>query len=573
MKDSLKILIVMFVGLFLCFQVSYAGVGSSSSETAKVILDAMGEEMARSMKILGEKGEPPPYFIGYQITDKYEVNVSSSYGALRESKEERSRLLDVDLRVGSHTLDNTHQIRGGGFDFSFFYSSPVPISLEDDPDAIKSAIWLETDNKYRAAVERLIKIKANRGVSVEEEDQSDDFSKETPNTFIGKFETVSPDIAAWEKKVKEYSALFNNQPEVRTSGVTMKAEAENKFFINSEGSSLLHGRTHWRLIVTAGAVAEDGMELYKSRYFDAGAMEKLPDEKTVKAAIQEVIKDVLALKNAPLMEPYTGPAILSGRASAVFFHEIFGHRIEGNQQKEDTDAQTFTKKVGQQILPTFISVYDDPNLKEYVNEDLNGHYLYDDEGIKAQRVEVVQKGILKNFLMCRSPIEGFPKSNGHGRSQAGRRPESRQGVLVVESEKTVPWQTLRQMLIDECKKQGKPYGLFFDDITGGFTFTGRVIPQSFNVRPVVVYRVYTDGRPDELVRGVDLIGTPLTSFSKIVACGDEPGIFNGYCGSTSGSIPASAVSPPILTDQIEVQKKEKSAEKPPVLPPPERRVK
>ncbi|NIM78708.1 MAG: peptidase U62 [Candidatus Aminicenantes bacterium] len=537
------------------------------------MLKAMEEEMARSMKILGEKGSPPPYFISYQITDTYKVNISASYGALKNSNEDRSRLLDVDVRVGSFKLDNTHQIRGDRFDFDFYYSTPVPMSLEDDPDAIKGAIWLETDKKYKAAVERLIKIKANMGVTVEEEDKSDDFSKETSNKSIGKFETVSPDIAGWEKKVKEYSALFNNHPKILSSTVSLTSEAENKFFVNSEGTSLLHERTHWRLMITANTDAEDGMKLYKSRYFDAHTPEKLPDEKTVKEAIHQVINDVLALREAPLMEPYTGPAILSGRASAVFFHEIFGHRIEGNQLKEEDDGQTFTKKVGQQVLPTFISVYDDPSLKAYGKEDLSGHYLYDDEGSKAQRVEVVQKGILKNFLMCRTPIEGFPKSNGHGRGQTGSRPESRQGVLVVESEKTVPWKQLHQMLIDECKKQGKPYGLLFDDIAGGLTLTGRVIPQSFNVRPITVFRVYVDGRPDELVRGVDLIGTPLTSFSKITACGEEPGIFNGYCGSRSGRVPVSGVSPPILTAQIEVQKKEKSADKPPVLPPPQRREK
>jgi predicted Zn-dependent protease len=567
----------MILGFSLCFWFGAVDAGAAAApgptEKGKVVLKAMEEEMARSMKILGEKGSPPPYFIGYQITDIYKANISASYGALKKSAEKRLRLLDVDLRVGGYKLDNTHQIRGDRFDFGFFFSTPVPISLENDPDAVKGAIWLETDNKYKAAVERLIKIKANRGVKVEEEDKSDDFSKEPPNTYTGTFTTVSPDIPGWEKKVKEYSNLFNHHPKILSSDVTLTAEAENKFLVNSEGTSLIHGRTHWRLRITANTDAEDGMKLTKSRYFDAHTLENLPDEKTVKGAVNQVIKDVLALREAPLMEPYTGPAILSGRASAVFFHEIFGHRIEGNQLKEDDDGQTFTKKVGQQVLPAFISVYDEPALKTYGKQDLNGHYIYDDEGIKAQRVEVVQKGVLKNFLMCRSPIEGFSQSNGHGRSQTGRRPESRQGVLVVESEKTVTREKLRRMLIEECKKQGKTYGLLFDDITGGFTRTSRYGVQSFNVTPITVFRVYVDGRPDELVRGVDLIGTPLTSFSKITACGEEPGIFNGYCGSRSGRIPASAVSPPILTAQIEVQKKEKSADKPPVLPPPQRRVK
>ena len=279
-------------------------------------------------------------------------------------------------------------------------------------------------------------------------------------------------------------------------------------------------------------------------------------------------KDLLDLRKAPVIEPFTGPAILSGRASGVFFHEIFGHRIEGHRQKEEDSGQTFTKQVNKPILPDFISVYDDPTLKVLANTDLNGYYQFDDEGVKAQRVPIVENGILKNFLMSRSPIKGFPMSNGHGRKQPGMRAVGRQGNLVVQVSKTVPEAKLRELLIAECKKQDKPYGLIFKDISGGFTTTGRSAPQAFQVTPVMVYRVYADGRPDELVRGVDLIGTPLTSFSKIVAASDTTEVFNGVCGAESGWVPVSAVSPSILTTQIEVQKKPKSNERLPILPPP-----
>ena len=284
-------------------------------------------------------------------------------------------------------------------------------------------------------------------------------------------------------------------------------------------------------------------------------------------------KDLLALRNAPLIEPYSGPAILTGRASAVFFHEIFGHRIEGHRQKDEREGQTFAKKVGETILPEFISVYDDPTIKRLVNNDLDGYYLYDDEGVKAQRVTIVEKGILKNFLMSRSPISGFDRSNGHGRKQTGYKPVSRQGNLIIESSKTVSEKKLRELLIQECKKQDKPFGFIFKDISGGFTFTGRGIPQSYAVVPIMVYRVYTDGRPDELIRGADLIGTPLVSFSKILACSDKVEVFNGMCGAESGRVPVSGVSPSILTEEIEIQKKEKSSERPPLLPPPIRRIK
>jgi predicted Zn-dependent protease len=180
----------------------------------------------------------------------------------------------------------------------------------------------------------------------------------------------------------------------------------------------------------------------------------------------------------------------------------------------------------------------------------------------------IENGILKDFLMSRTPVERFSRSNGHGRSQPGIRPVSRQSNLIVESTNMLPEDKLRQALIDECRKQNKPFGLMFTEITGGSTITGRSSPNAFNVVPLAVYRIYTDGRPDELVRGVDLIGTPLTTFGKIAATGSKMEVFNGTCGAESGSVPVAAVSPSILVSEIEVQKKAKSQEKPPILPPP-----
>jgi predicted Zn-dependent protease len=571
-NTSQKTLVFLVVSVCFLFQANANPV--PAGKKANIVLKAMEEELTHSMKVLGEKGKPPPYFISYRITDNHRVNISAAYGSLKSSSENRSRLLNVDVRAGEYKLDNTHPIRGDRYAAFFrFYSRPVPITIEDDPAAIKSALWLSTDQKYKEAVENLVKVKANKKVTVKEEDQSDDFSKEKKQTHLSHTASITVDVKTWEKKLKVFSALFNAHPEIYSSSVSLRSQAENKYFANSEGTSLLHGRVIWRLSIFARTKADDGMDLYKSKSFDSHTLENLPGDETVKQAINQLAKDVLALRKAPLMEPFTGPAILSGKASGVFFHEIFGHRVEGHRQKDESSGQTFAKKINLSVLPDFVSVYDDPTVKSYAKADLNGHYLFDDEGVKAQRVTVVDKGILRNFLMSRSPIKGFAASNGHGRAQAGRNPVSRQGNLIIESAKTVPEKKLRQLLMDECKKQGKPYGLFFDDIAGGFTFTGRGIPNAFNVTPITVYRIYTDGRPDELVRGVDLIGTPLTSFSKIIACGENHEIFNGFCGAESGSVPVSAVSPPILTAQIEVQKKYKASDKPPVLPPPERRTK
>jgi predicted Zn-dependent protease len=548
-------------------------VAAQQAAQKSVVLTVLEQELERVTGILKEKAEPAPYFLSWTVTETQYAAISATRGALQNNDVGRVRLLDVDVRVGDYELDNTH--RGAGGNYGNYGSQAVPLTTEDDPDAIKSAVWIETDRRYKSGVERLIQVKASRAIKVEEEDKSADFSREQSQTAIlgtASLKLTKEQQAAWEKKVREYSALFNTYPDILESSVMLNADVSNKYFISTENTRLQHSSSRARIIVFARTKAEDGMELYRSETFDAASLDRLADSRVITASIEKMAKDLLALRVAPVIEPYTGPAILSGRASGVFFHEIFGHRIEGHRQKDEDGGQTFTKQVNKQILPTFISVFDDPTLQQLktgtAETDLNGFYLYDDEGVKSQRVPVVESGILKNFLMSRSPIKGFSNSNGHGRKSAGLRPVGRQGNLIVQSSQMVSDARLRELLIEECKKQGKPFGLFFSDISGGFTNTNRGGPQAFQVTPVMVYRVYTDGRPDELVRGVDLIGTPLVSFSKILATGDRQEVFNGICGAESGWVPVSAVSPAILTAQIEVQKKPKSNDRLPILPPP-----
>lgn len=569
MKEFVRIracVVLLVAGAFLLPQITL-----SQSAGKSVILKAMEEELQRSMKGLSDKGNPPPYFISYHITESIRYLIVASYGAIRVSSGDHSRVLDVEVRVGDYQLDNTHRLRGR-FGYMPPYRGFAFIPVEDDPNAIKGALWFETDKKYKEAVERLIQVEANKAVKVEEEDESADFSREIPTKYIGPLADMRMDTTEWEKRLREYSAVFIPFQDILESQASLSVDVTNKYFVNSEGSILQQGNTQWNISLLARTKADDGMDLFQYKSFDSHSSEGLADKKTIQNTIKQMAKDLIALRDTPVIEPYSGPAILSGQAAGVFFHEIFGHRIEGHRQKDESEGQTFTKKVNQSVLPDFISVYDDPTIKKNGNTDLMGFYLYDDEGIKAQRVTVVENGILKNFLMSRSPILGFDKSNGHGRKSVGYEPVARQGNLIVEASRTVSEKKLRELLIEECKKQGKPFGLIFEDISGGFTSTRRGGTQAYAVDPIMVYRVYADGRPDELVRGADLIGTPLISFSKILACGDATGVFNGGCGAESGWIPVSCVSPGILTGEIEIQKKQKSEERPPILPRPRRRI-
>jgi predicted Zn-dependent protease len=210
-------------------------------------------------------------------------------------------------------------------------------------------------------------------------------------------------------------------------------------------------------------------------------------------------------------------------------------------------------------------VADDPTLTQFEKTWLSGSYEYDDEGQKAQPVELIRDGVLKNFLMSRLPIASFANSNGHGRAQTGRVPTGRQGNLIVTSTKTEPESKLRKQLIEEAKKQGKPYGLYFEDISSGFAVTQRSSPQAFSVVPLVVWRIFVDGRPDELVRGVSIVGTPLAAMKRIVVTGDRREVFNGECGAESGTIPVSAVAPAMLVSEMETQKQAQGTARPPIL--------
>jgi predicted Zn-dependent protease len=528
----------------------------------------MSQELTRNFSVLKEKADAPPYYMSYEVTEIEYRSFGGTLGTVDPLSEGKTRALDVSVRVGSPKMDNYHRVRGAGGAGQGQFTSGALLTFEDSTDSIKRRLWLETDRTYRASAERLIRIKTNSQVRVADADDSDDFSSEPPSVSEQKPVELKFDEAAWRERVRRLSARFGGYPSVLTSHVTVSGQTDTRYFVNTEGSRVRHGRGFARVTISASAKASDGTDLGTFETFEAVDAAGLPNDQTLMAAIDRVALDLTNLLKAPEAEPFVGPAIFSGRAAGVFFHEIFGHRVEGHRQKDESEGQTFTKSVGTNVLPDFLSVVFDPTRRKAAGVDLNGWYDYDDEGVKARPVTAVENGVLKTFLMSRSPIKGFDHSNSHGRRQPGYEVVSRQSNLIVESSRAVSEAKLRQLLLDEVKRQNKPYGLFFRDITGGFTTTQRAGLQAFKVIPVIVYRVYADGRPDELVRGADIVGTPLASFSKILATGNQPEVFNGYCGAESGSVPVSAVSPSILVSEIEIEKKAKSNDRPPLLPAP-----
>ena len=550
--------------VLLCLSAATGGV-SLAQPAATPMLSALQAELDRSMLHL--KSQPtPPYFLSYEVSETHRIDVSGSFGTLTRSSDQRRRNLDIDLRVGDYKFDNTRPIRGGAQDNRARYSW-VEMPTDDNADAIRANLWYHTDQQYKRAVEQFTSAQTNARVKVEQEDNSGDFSPAPAEKFAEPVGKLKVDRKAWEEKVRKYTAPFQRYGNIYEARADLYGTNETRWFVSTDGSRIQTSQTSYLLMIWAFTKASDGMELPRYETFFSFTPEGLPDDATVLKAVNKVIDDLKALKIAPIVDPYAGPAILSGRATGVFFHEVFGHRLEGHRNKGEEQSQTFKKFLNDRVLPDFISVYSDPTERRIAGIDLNGSYRYDNQGVRARRVTVVDKGILKTFLLSRTPIEGFPESNGHGRKQPGYAPVARQSNLIVTANAPVSHAELKKKLLEEVQKQGKAFGLLFDDIQGGFTMTGRTTPNAFNVLPIMVYRIYPDGR-EELVRGVDLIGTPLTVFTRIIAADDQVAVFNGTCGAESGSVPVSASGPGILVSQLEVQKKQKSQERSPILAPP-----
>jgi predicted Zn-dependent protease len=522
----------------------------------------MQAELQRAQTSLG-KLDPAPYFLSYSVYDESMALAFGSEGSLVTSTRTRRRSAAVTMRIGTPALDNSH-----GMNRASATTSGV-LALEDDRDAIARELWRLTYEEYRKASKAYLNVKTNTQVQAQEEDTSPDFSQEKPPTHVDyKDIAADPDQRALEKLAREYSSYFREYPDIYSSGVLITAQRTRFHFLSTEGNHVVAPSAFIRVAIHAETRASDGMELMRFETFQAESLAHLPPESEIAAQVKKMATDLKALREAPLAEPFDGPALLSGRAAGVFFHEVLGHRLEGHRQRGEQEGQTFTKKVGQLVLPEFLSVVDDPTQRTLNGSDLGGWYEYDDEGMPATRVEVITNGILKNFLMSRMPIKNFQNSNGHGRAQAGLMPTGRQGNLIVSSSRTVKDSELRQKLIDEVKKQGKPYGLYFEDIQGGFTITQRSLPQAFQVLPVLVWRVHADGRPDELVRGIDIVGTPLAALNRILLTGEKTDVFNGICGAESGQVPVAAAAPAMLFSEIEVQKRAHTLNRLPILPSP-----
>lgn len=533
------------------------------------LLTAMGNELNRNLRGLKLGEHKPPYFIAYRMVEVDSAEVDARFGAIISDDRARQRKAAVDVRVGDYTFDSAPDPEDEGLDFAepggFRPSQLAPV--DDAPGALAGTLWLLTDQAYKEALSSYLRKQAKKVTSVKDT-HVDSFSKAPAVVHQDAAPAFSVNRERWRGVVRRLSARMRTMPGLLEGAVRISADRTRTYLVNSEGTRIIKEHVIYSLSFIALGQAEDGMLLEQGETFYGSRFDELPDEATVRGMIDAAMTNIKALAAAPLADPYTGPAILEPEATGVFFHETIGHRLEGERQNDENEGRTFKGQLNQLIVPSFLTISDNPLLARYQNTPLNGHYLHDDQGVPAQNTVLVEKGVLKTFLKSRTPVEGVKASNGHGRAQGVARPMARMGNLLVQSDKRVPRAQLKDMLLAEVRKQKKPYGLIIRDITGGSTNTSNYGYQAFKGTPRMVYRVDAKTGAETLVRGVEMVGTPLTVISKIIAASEETGIFNGYCGAESGYVPVSAIAPATLFSEIELQRSQRDKERPPLLSPP-----
>ena len=558
---------------------------SQAAEPLTPVLSAMQAELSRDMARLRLKGYEAPYFIAYAVRDYQQRSVGSRFGAPIDKSSSHSRQAYAEVRVGDYQFDNTSSDRELQFDLGDAdqWDPPTEAPLDDNPEALRGTLWLLTDAKYKKALAAYAKKRGKRATTISEDESLPSFSREPAARHV---DATTPFI--WDEqsllvRATKASSLFKQYPDLFEGAVKISGDRVTRWFVNSEGTAVQTERTIYSVHLSAATRAKDGMLLEHEKDFYGRELGELPDDKQLADTIAVLATELRALREAPMIDPYTGPAILMEEAAGVFFHETVGHRLEGERQNDEKEGRTFKGQVGRHVLPDFLSVIDDPTVRAAGGLDapaqggpavahrpisLNGWYSYDDEGVAARKVTLIDHGVLKDYLKSRTPITGSLRSNGHGRAEGTADPMGRMANLFLRSTKKVPVSKLKEMLLDEVRRQGKPFGLIIRDITGGSTNTSNFGYQAFKGQPRLVYRVDAKTGAETLVRGVEMVGTPLTTVSRIVATSDTEGVFNGFCGAESGFVPVSTVAPAVLMSEIELQRTQKAAERPPLLPPP-----
>ena len=511
-----------------------------------VLLRAMQEELSRSKAQIKMDGAAAPYYIEYRVTDVQEFTARAEFGAPVGESLVHARFLRAVVRVGDYKDDSYYGMGQGSVDF---------IGLDDDMLALRHQLWLLTDRAYKDAIESL----AAKHAALEKfkvDQPVDDFAHAPAVHFIGPLAKLDSNAQTWRKTLMDATALYRTDPEIQTLGALADFMALNQYFVNSEGSVTRLGRSIYRASLTAFTQASDGMYLVRSPSFVSSRFGDLPTPERFVANSATVLTGLKKLRDAPVVdEEYRGPVIIEPDAANDVVTALIGKNILGHRPRLGVNARTtgeYASSYKSRILPEFLTLTDDPTQSSFNGHALAGSYEFDDEGVKAQPVKVVENGILTNYLLGRQPIRDFPNSNGHGRVTPGGSPSPALGNLILTGSQALSRADLKKKMIDLCRQQGKPYGYLLRTVI------------SSNLYPLLLYRVYAQDGHEELVRGAvfkELDARALRN--NLIAVGNDLEV-----GNSAERIPASVVSPSLLFDELEVKRSETGKEKLPDYPPP-----
>jgi hypothetical protein len=562
--------------LLSAFCVSGICAPSPAAPDSDTLFKALNDELQRSMTLRLE-GLDSPYFIQYAVDDTVIERVAASYGALTRTEPSHSRELHTLVRVGSYDLDNSN-FTGGRGGFGRRGSSELP--LDDDYLALRQAIWKATDSHYKSAVETLTQKRAylkDRTI----EDRPVDFTKATVVTSIQDHASLSFDRKTWEDYVRRVSARFAEHRHIQSSDTRLTAGVENRYLLNSEGSRLRSGYSEVLLRITAEAQAADGERLSDQLVYFAPTPAQLPAIEKVLTDVQTLAERLAQSLRAPVLKDYTGPVLIDGAAAPQLFRQLLARGVAGqvepvgSQRRNVPGTDDLEKRLGKRVLPTSFHVYDDPRNGVFQGTPLAGYYLFDDEGVRAQRVEIVTNGKLQGMVMSRTPTKRFAQSTGHGRRGNSEPPRSTIGCLYIESSDTKSPEELKKALLKAADDEGLEYGLRIaglrsrDPADAPLSRFNRGNPSRGVGDPVAVYKVYVaDGR-EELVRGCEFRSLDERNLRRILAAGKTLFVDNNAVSSTPSS---SVIAPAILLEEMELTRIDRESEKKPIIEAPQARA-
>ncbi|MCK6510284.1 metallopeptidase TldD-related protein [Myxococcota bacterium] len=542
-----------------------------SLESLQRYQSILRDELQRYMSFFRAQKLPRAYYASFRLLRSQSVSLQASDGVILKQEDNRKspkHQLQVSIRIGDHQRDNTGPDGRDWQIYRHLLQFPSSFSKELDEPTLRKRLWQLADREYKESLAQYHRKRYVQSLKVEIKDKSGDFSKEQRVLLTDAPPLLRFDMKKWNQIAKKVSLFSLKDPRIVKATISLGGQQGAVVMVDSDGSAIIQHKTLYMYVVQVSYLSAKKEYLSNTRlaYFDTEA--GLPDEKQLTSITKSALQEIVDLSKAPEAEPIEAPAILLNDVAGVLFHEALGHRLEAQRMLSESDGRTFRSKIGKKIIPSFLSVLDDPTLRRWQDTPLNGHYLVDEQGVRSQPVPLIKEGVLQNFLLSRKPIDQFKRSNGHGRGVFGANPVSRQGNLLVRSHRAHPIQQLRTMLIEEARKQGKPYAFIIGKSSGGYTHTSTYDIQSFKNRPNLVLRIDAKTGEQTLVKGLEMIGTPLTVVNNIIATGDDYGVFNGFCGAESGYVPVSAIAPSLLLKTVEFQRVKIDQKKPRMLPSP-----